>query len=30
MQIKVVNLRRRFECGYSSDSVNWAQISYAK
>ena len=26
MQIKVVNLR----CDYSGDSVNWAQISYAK
>ena len=30
MQIKVVNLSRRFECDYSGDSVNWAQISYAK
>ena len=26
MQIKVVNLR----CDYSGDSVNWAQIAYAK
>ena len=30
MQIKVVNLSRRFECNYSGDSVNWAQISHAK
>ena len=30
MQIKVVNLSRRFECDYSDDSVNWAQVSYAK
>ena len=30
MQIKVVNLSRHFECDYSGDSVNWAQISHAK
>ena len=29
MQIKVVNLSRRFECDYSGDYVNWAQISHA-
>ena len=30
MQIKVVNLSRRFECDFSGDSVNLAQISYDK
>ena len=30
MQIKVVNLSRRFKCDYSGGSVNWAQVSHAK